>query len=186
MTAPEAHTALERVGLHLAVAREVFDENVPAGEIVSQSVDEKHKTPLGSTVQVVLSKGPAPVPVPKVVGSSLEEARSALAAWTVKVKTDYSDTVPRGDVMSQEPSPKTKLQPGKTVTILVSLGPRTFSMPNVLGMSRDDAVAKLQALGLRVQVLPVPNSNGTTVVSQIPNAGVLVKAGSTVTIYIGL
>jgi eukaryotic-like serine/threonine-protein kinase len=185
-TVPEARALLSQAGLELGTPTERYDEKFPTGRIVSQGEQAKTRIPQGSTVEVVVSKGPAPVPVPKVIGQPQENAQNLLAAWVVRVEEDYSDTVPRGDVIAQDPGPKTKLQPGQTVTITVSLGPKTFPMPDVLRMSKDAAVAKLQALGLRVAVATVTGSNGTTVVGQIPVAGVMVKAGATVTIYVGL
>jgi serine/threonine-protein kinase len=185
-TVPEARALLAQVGLELGTPTERYDEKFPTGRIVSQSEQAKTRIPQGSTIEVVVSKGPAPVPVPRVIGQSQENAQSLLAAWVVNVEEDYSDTVPRGDVIAQDPDPKTKLQPGQTVTITVSLGPRTFPMPDVLRMSKDAAIAKLQALGLRVAVATVTGSSGTTVVGQIPVAGVMVRAGATVTIYVGL
>jgi serine/threonine-protein kinase len=133
---------------------------------------------------VVVSKGPTPEPVPKVVGKSEEQARSLLTAWVVKKTGRYSDSVPRGQVMAQKPMPKTKLQPGETVVIVVSLGPKFFDVPSFVGMSQTEAVAAIQALGLQPSVAPVPGSNGDTVVGQLPAAGTRVRAGSTVTIYV--
>jgi beta-lactam-binding protein with PASTA domain len=87
-------------------------------------------------------------------------------------------------VIEQRPAPKDELQPGRTVIVFVSLGPRTFAMPSVIGMSKDAAVAKLKGLGLRVALSPLPGSPGTTVAGQLPLAGVTVQYGQTVTIYV--
>jgi serine/threonine-protein kinase len=91
--------------------------------------------------------------------------------------------VDRGKVISQAPSDG-QLQPGKTVKLVVSLGPPTFPMPNVVGMSRDAAVAKLQSLGLRVSVAIVPGHPGVKVVFQDPATGATVHAEDTVDIYV--
>jgi serine/threonine-protein kinase len=133
---------------------------------------------------VVVSKGPTPQPVPKVVGKSEELARSLLTAWVVNKSGSYSDDAPRGQVIAQDPDPRTKVQPGDAVTIVVSLGPKFFDVPSFVGMTRTEAVAKIQALGLHASVLPVPGSNGDTVISQLPQGGTSVPAGSTVTIYV--
>ena len=97
---------------------------------------------------------------------------------------DFSNDVSRGDVISQEPAKNADLQPGQTVTITVSLGPREFPMPNVVGMGRDAAVAKLQALGLRLDVAIVTGQTGSTVVYQMPATGTIVHPEDLVHIYI--
>jgi serine/threonine-protein kinase len=133
---------------------------------------------------VVVSKGPTPQPLPKVVGRSEEQARRMLTAWVVNERGKYSDGAPRGRVIAQDPEPRAKLQPGEAVTIVVSLGPQFFEVPSFVGMTRTEAVAAIQALGLHASVLPVPGSNGDTVISQLPERGTTVRAGSTVTIYV--
>ncbi|MGE5459207.1 MAG: Stk1 family PASTA domain-containing Ser/Thr kinase [Solirubrobacterales bacterium] len=187
MTVSDARSALERLGLQLGEPTERYDEKSKAGEIIGQGTTAKDKVPQGSTIEVVVSKGPAPVPVPKVVGDTREAAESLLGAtWVVDVREKYSDQIDAGSVISQSPAPKTELQPGETVTIVVSLGPREFPAPNLVGMTRDAAVAKIRSLGLVANVIELPGATGElTVATQLPVAGAMVKAGSTITIYVG-
>jgi beta-lactam-binding protein with PASTA domain len=51
-------------------------------------------------------------------------------------------------------------------------------------MSKDAAIARLEALGLRVGVIPIPGGNGDTVVSTLPTAGTTVRYGQTVNVYL--
>ena len=95
----------------------------------------------------------------------------------------FSTVVQRGDVISQDPVKNTDLQPGQTVTITVSLGPPEFPMPNVVGMDRDAAVAKLRAVGLTVDVVIVTGHTGSTVVYQKPATGTIVHPGDLVHIF---
>jgi eukaryotic-like serine/threonine-protein kinase len=187
MSLAEAKAALAKAHLTLAatITRE-YSDTIPVDHVITQSVPATDEAPRGSEIAVTLSKGQAPIPVPKVVGMSEEKAASLLstAGFVVKRSTDYSDTVPRGDVIGQAPAPKSKLQPGQAVTIVVSLGPKTFQIQSFLGMSETEAVAAIRALGLVPAVLPVPGATGHTVVSQLPGAGSTVKAGQTITIYV--
>jgi len=186
MTVAEARNELEHVGLELGEPTERYDTKFARGEIVSQDIPAKDKIPQGSTVDVVVSKGPAPEPVPNVVGETQEAAQGLLTPWVVNVETEYSDTVERGYVISQDPERKTELQPGETVTIVVSLGPEEFPAPNLEGMTRDAAVARVRSLGLVPQVIELPGATGElTVATQLPVAGVTVKVGTTLTIYVG-
>jgi serine/threonine-protein kinase len=187
MTVPDARSALEQVGLQLGEPTERYDEKSKTGEIIGQGTAAKDKVPQGSTIEVVVSKGPAPVPVPKVIGDTREAAESLLGAtWVVDVKEKHSDQIEVGYVIGQAPDPKTELQPGEIVTIVVSLGPREFPAPNLVGMTRDAAVAKIRVLGLVPNVIELPGATGElTVATQLPVTGAMVKAGSTITIYVG-
>ena len=186
MTLREARKELGRVGLELGESTERYDEEYDAGRIVGQSEPPKDKIPQGSAVDVLVSKGPAPVPVPNVVGETQENAEGLLAPWVVSVETEYSDKVDRGFVISQDPERRTKFQPGETVTIVVSLGPERFPAPDLVGMTRDAAVARVRGLGLVPTVIELPGATGQlTVATQLPVAGTSVKVGTTITIYVG-
>jgi beta-lactam-binding protein with PASTA domain len=180
----EARKALAKAHFVLHIAEREYSDTVAEGSVTSQGVPFGEKAPKGSSIDVVVSKGPTPKPVPRVIGKTQAAAETLLEAWTVDVRRRFSDTVARGTVVNQRPLEGVEVQPGDTVVIFVSLGPRTFPMPNVVGMSKEAAVAKLRTLGLHVGVLTVLNSSGTTVVSQIPSAGVTVQYGQTVTIYV--
>jgi len=185
-TVAEARRALERVGLELGEPTERYDDKIAEDRVIEQSVPAKDKTPQGSTVDLVVSKGPAPEPVPRVVGETQGTAESILGAtWVVEVEPKYSDEVDRGLVISQSPDPRSKLQPGETVTIVVSLGPRQFPAPNLVGMTKDAAIGKIRSLGLVPQAIELPGATGQlTVATQLPLAGATVRAGSTITIYV--
>jgi beta-lactam-binding protein with PASTA domain len=183
-TIPEARELLRKAHLTLGKRTPRFSERFPEGRVIGRSEPGGGTAPQGSAIDVMVSKGPTPQPVPKAVGKTEEQARSMLTAWVVIKRGTYSDSVPRGQVIAQDPDPRTKLQPGEAVTIVVSIGPKFFDVPSFLGMTRTEAVAAIQALGLHASVLPVPGSNGDTVEGQLPQGGTTVRAGSTVTIYV--
>jgi eukaryotic-like serine/threonine-protein kinase len=184
-TLAEARDLLAKANLTLGTQTQQFSERIAVGRIVGQSVAGNQTAPQGSAIDVVMSKGRRPQPVPRVVGKTEERARSLLSAWTVKTRGRYSATVPRGEVVNQIPSPKTMLQPGKTVVLVVSLGPQFFRLPDFRGKSQSDAEAAIRALGLVPQAYQVPGSSGDTVTGQLPLPGTTVRGGSTVTIYVG-
>jgi serine/threonine-protein kinase len=115
-----------------------------------------------------------------------EEATSSLetAGFRVEVDEKFSDSIERGRVIGQNPPAKTKVQPGETVTITVSLGPRTFELPSFKGMTEAGAVAAIRELGLVPAIVPIPGGTAGRVVSQLPVAGTTVKYGQTITIYV--
>jgi beta-lactam-binding protein with PASTA domain len=186
MSLDQVQVALRTAKLELGDVSKAYSDTIAVDQVIRQSVKANEQAPRGSPIDVVISKGPSPRPVPKVVGLTEEQATTRLttAGFVVDRAEDFSNDVPRGDVISQEPTKNTDLQPGQTVTITVSLGPREFPMPNVVGMGRDAAVAKLQALGLRVDVAIVTGQTGSTVVYQMPATGTIVHPGDVVHIYI--
>jgi eukaryotic-like serine/threonine-protein kinase len=181
-TVDQARTLLRGVDLELGAVHDRYSERYDVGRIVDRS--GAGRAPWGSAIDVWVSKGPKPLPVPRVVGKPLDDAKAALAAWVVTVDQRFSDTIPRDEVIAQRPRPRADLQPGQSVTIVVSLGPETFPMPNVVGMSKSAATSHLDGLGLSVGVVPIPGGNGDTVVSTLPTAQTTVRFGQTVTIYV--
>jgi serine/threonine-protein kinase len=183
----EAKEALRDAKLKLGRVTPAFSARFTADEVIRQSVRPDEQAPQGSEIDLVVSKGPAPVPVPKVVGLSVDEATDALVAqgFHVAVQDEFSDRVPRGRVMAQQPSRGTDLQPGETVTIVVSLGPEEFAVPNFVDRGRDAAVAAIRDLGLVPEVIELPGAVGElTVATQLPIAGTMVRVGTTITIYV--
>ena len=162
-----------------------YDEKIAAGRVIGTKPGAGQMAPERSKIALIVSKGPAPVAVTSVVGKQLAQATSLLQSqgFVVAVQHRFSDTVPIGQVMQQNPKSGAQLQPGNTVSLVVSQGPKQFPMPDLRGLSLDAARAKATALGLKVSALPVPGSHGTTVVSQIPDAGSTVKYGTTITIF---
>lgn len=181
----QATKTLTDAGFKVQVDRE-FHETVPKGKVIRQDPGPDQTIQEGATVTLVVSKGPPPVRVPDVTGQTTADAQATLEAlgFHVEVTQDFSTDVPRGHVISTDPPPGSKPPKGSTVMLFVSKGPKTFPMPNVVGMQREAAVAKLEALGLSVTVVEVPGTHGNQVVFQDPDPGVTVEQGQQVTIYV--
>ena len=164
-----------------------YDANVPVDHVISQGQQAFTKIEKGSHVQVMLSKGPAPIKIPDLKNHTQDDATATLDSLGLasSIAQAYATKVPAGDVISTNP-PAGKLVPkGSTVVLTVSLGPKQFKMPDVVGMTKEQAVALLESKGLKVsiQMLP-PSPPPDTVVFQSPQAGTTVQQGETVTIYV--
>jgi serine/threonine-protein kinase len=181
-----ARKELGDLGLMVNVDRQYHDL-IPKGEVIDQNPSAGTTIEVGKTVKLVVSRGKPPVEVPDLVGRTEEEAGALVtgAGLALRVTEEFSDAVPRGRVISQNPNRGTIVRKGDTVSIVVSLGPRSFPMPNVVGMTEAAARSKLEGLGLRVRVVDLPGSSGDKVVGQQPRAGTTVESGQQVTIYIG-
>jgi beta-lactam-binding protein with PASTA domain len=120
------------------------------------------------------------VAVPNVVGKREPAAVSALRAKGFDVQTaNVVSNKPSGTVIAQSPAAAASVLRGSTVTIRISRG--LVSVPNVVGQSRDTAVAAIRGAGLMPKAFVVPSSQPkNNVVSQSPQAGKRIAGGSTV------
>jgi eukaryotic-like serine/threonine-protein kinase len=164
---------------------EVYDNQAPKGTVIEQNPAEG-QLEVDEPVDLTVSRGREPVEVPPVEGRTEGEAGSVLtsAGLRVSVDEDHSPTVEEGHVISQSPDAGTVLRVGDTVTIVISLGPRRFPMPDVVGMTEAQATARLEALNLRLDTVDLP-SGGSKVVGQRPPPGTTVEEGQQVTIFLG-
>jgi beta-lactam-binding protein with PASTA domain/predicted Ser/Thr protein kinase len=127
------------------------------------------------------------VAVPLVVGEREDLAVQNLNAkgLDAAVHRKPSDTVPEGTVYDQRPEAGVRLDKSSAVDIYVSLGPAKVKVPDVMGKSRDDAIAALTAAKLKFKVLSVFSKEDTdTVVAQSPVGGKEVTQGSLVHINV--
>jgi serine/threonine-protein kinase len=90
--------------------------------------------------------------VPDLVGIPEGEARNAVSqfGWNVLIRAQRSDDVELGDVISTTPAAGMSLREGDDITLVVSEGATLAVLPDVIGLSRDDAIATLQSAGLTV------------------------------------
>jgi eukaryotic-like serine/threonine-protein kinase len=93
--------------------------------------------------------------------------------------------VEAGFVFEQEPKFGEKVDPGSTVDIKVSTGPPQTEVPDVVGQTRDEAVAALARADLDAKIVEVYSEKDTgTVTAQNPKGGEKVKVGTRVQINI--
>ena len=156
-------------------------ETVAAGRVVRSDPASGGRVLRGHSVTVVLSSGPPAVAVPSVTGQSVDDAQAAIqrAGLRPQVTEQPSADVDAGLVVSQTPAGG-KANRGSTVQLVVSTGPAIVEVPDVRGLSIDDARQKLQDAGFRVKVRSLRIGN---VIAQSPGGGSERKQGSTVTIY---
>jgi serine/threonine-protein kinase len=157
----------------------VYSDDVEEDKVAEQDTEADTKVNKGETVVYHLSKGADLVKVPDVVGQSEANAKNMLEDYGFSVKRTYehSSTVTAGDVISQDKTGR--VSSGSSVTIVVSNGPESVSVPNVVGMAGDVATDTISNAGLRYDV----QGNGSVVTRQSPSAGTSVKGGDTVTLY---
>jgi eukaryotic-like serine/threonine-protein kinase len=182
----DAERSLRRADLVVGKIRQRYDDEVVEGHVISRSPSAA-ELPKGSPVNLVVSKGPRPVPIPDVRGRSEVKAVAVLAAhgFEVVIEETFSAKVDRGRIIGTDPAAGTETQPGETIVLLISLGPEEFPCPSFVGLSLDQAQAVAGRYGLELVPLRIPASDGDQVISQIPSAGDRIRYGATVTVYYG-
>ena len=126
--------------------------------------------------------------LPDVIEMSEVEATELLKEYgmEVQVQKDWSDKYDEGMVMTQEPKGGAHASPGDTVTIVISKGPESVSMPELVGVSQEEAVNNLSKAGVSWLVSEAYSDEvaAGTVISQIPEAGIEVAPGENVHLVI--
>ncbi len=133
-TESAAEQMIRDKGFSSPVKEYVFSDSIPQGTVMSQSPEGGEKGKTGDTVTITVSQGVENAKVPTVTSMSQDEAANALSAEGFAVTTDtaYSDSVPEGSVIAQNPAAGEYAQKGASVNITISQGPETvyytFSM----------------------------------------------------------
>lgn len=171
-----------------------YSAEVPSGTlegtVIAQSPDAGEQVKQYSKVDLVVA-GKAEVEVPDVVGLALAEATETLEQVGLKVKSrEVEDAeAEEGAVVEQAPEAGAVVEPGSSVTLLVAAArPKEAEIPDVVGMSQDDATAALEDMGFLVQAKgtydeKVPKDS---VISQDPEAGAVAEPGAKVTLMVSL
>jgi eukaryotic-like serine/threonine-protein kinase len=169
-------------------AHEIFSDK-PAGTVIAQDPKGGTSVVKGSTVRINISKGQQNIGIPSVIGQSYDNASKQLrAAGFTPVRQDVDSEQPKGTVVDQDPAPGSLQPPGTEVTLSVSTGQTTTSVPDVVGDDEETARTTLENDGWTVVVRDTGTDDSTEdgrVLSQTPAAGAQAKPGSRVTIYVG-
>ena len=182
----EATTALRNNHLTVGSVRQAYDEKIPAGQVVSTSPAAGTRLKRNAAVDLVVSQGRQPISVQDFTGKPADQAVSALTGAGLRVdatQQQFSDTVPQGSVISQNP-PGGTLYKGDKVTLVVSKGPQLVPVPDVVGKQQDQAAQQLRAAGFQVSVQQVMGGFFGIVRQQSPAGGSKAPKGSTITLVV--
>ena len=210
-TMTEAKIELKDLGIDITLKGSESSSKYSAGQIMEQNIAEGTKVEVGSSVEVTIagsgssgtsgsstsstaadstsSTTDTEVTVPNVVGKDEATARAAIeaAGLTVGTVTEASsNTVTSGLVISQTVAANTKTAKGTKVNLVLSSGPSSVKVTDVIGHEQSRAEQELAAAGFQVSVKEAYSSDVRSglVISTTPDKGTPAKPGSTVTMTV--
>ena len=152
-SAEDAQKAVEDAGLTWGTPSRDFSDTIPEGSVISCRPGPGDGARLKQAVTAVVSRGVEQKKVPDVAGKTQDEATKAItdAGLTVgPITQEYSGTVESGRVVSTDPKAGTSINHSSAVAIAVSRGRQSATVPDVTGMTVDQAKTTLEAAGLKL------------------------------------
>ena len=142
---------------------------------------------IAATIYVVTGRTPSVV-VPGVQNLSQADAVAALTARGFKVasQNEFNATVAAGNVITQTPPPGTKIAKGSTITLYISNGPVTVTVPHVKGALYTYAKKLLEDAAFKVvrQDASSDTVKPGRIVDQDPSGDAIVPKGTTITLTV--
>ncbi|MBO3330001.1 Stk1 family PASTA domain-containing Ser/Thr kinase [Clostridium perfringens] len=189
----DAKSKLEGLGLKVVEVTEESDQEKGIVLKVDPNVDSTVKT--GSEVKLTVSGGEGQIKVPNFAEMNLDSVKRTLKSLGLElgsVDEEYSDSVPRGEVISQSPNANESVDKGSKVNVTISKGKEikniTLNIPDVSGKSVDEAKSILANAGVGVNPVKgeAAKSEGEAgkVYSQSQSGPFTIKQGEKVTITI--
>ena len=174
---------VEESGFILGQLLEVNDNNIPRGFVISQNPVAGTKMSPGSSVDLVVSKGPSLIEISDLSRKSPEDAIQILETLGFKyeIVEEYSEDIEFGLVSGSLPEAGEIVTPDQLIQVVVSLGIR-IEMPEVDGLSYEDAINILEELNLVASVI---GDTSGKVRKQIPRKGEFVEPGQVVELTFG-
>ncbi len=161
----------------IKVSERKYSKEFEKNAVISQSSD-------GGIVELVVSLGYDEMTVPDVVSQTERDAIALLRGSGFKYKVTYqkSDSADKGVVISQKTEPGAKAAPETEIEIVVSSGSEEFKIPDVVGLSFDEALSTLSEKGLAVAISLKQDKRKTekTVLAQSPEKESKAVAGDMV------
>jgi beta-lactam-binding protein with PASTA domain len=190
LTQAAATTAIAGAKLMIGIVTQQISNTVATGDVISQDPANGSSMAQGSPVNLVISLGSQMVTVPHLEGLTQAAATTAITGTKLEVETvtqQNSNTVAKGNVISQDPVSGSSVAQGSTVKLLISSGPQMVAMPNVEVLTQAAATTAVTGAKLTVGAVTQQTSNTVapgSIISQDPASGSSVAEGSSVNLVI--
>jgi serine/threonine protein kinase/beta-lactam-binding protein with PASTA domain len=161
LTAAEA--AAHKVGLHATETSSLWQNSIPAGVVLKQSIRPGRHEKAGTIVKLTVSLGPKPVPVPPLTHDTASVAEAAIVAGHLKYGTStsaYSARVPADQVISWTDEGRS-VAPNTTINLVISKGHAPVIVPTIPQTDTwSEAYTALKSAGLNPSEDPEPSPSG--------------------------
>ncbi len=187
-TRDDATAALRGVGLQIGTVTAESHRSADRGTVIWQDPPAAVGVPEGHAVDLVLSSGPQRIPVPDIGGYDVALATELITAAGLQVgRTESTQApAPAGVVINSRPPAGATLLPGSAISLVVSIGAPTISVPDLRGLTREGADSMLTDAGLALGTAIRRSSDAEpgTVIGQTPAPGTLSAPGTTVNVTV--
>ncbi len=194
-TFEEASDLLTQAGL-TASAQRAESTEYEKDYIISQDIEAGTQVEAGTQLKLVISSGKVVggAGVPDLTGKTEAEAKVLLDAegFVLAVESTPSETIPQGQIVSQNPLGATTAPKGSTVTVYISSGPPesdAIKVPDLVGKDETTAKSMLTTAGLSWGTITEEHNDSVAaglILSQSVAADTEVKPGTTVDFIVSL
>ncbi len=168
---------------------ERYSDGIPSGIVISQRPAPGRIVKQGSKVFLTVSKGVERLRIPYLIGLDINQANNILVSkglliGDIRYKYSPSD---ENTVISTDPPPDSILSKGEKVSLVLSKGPARFLMPDLCGLSLQEAKDRVTRLELEAGEITYTTNSPlcNKVILQSPGAGEEVRQGDVVNLILG-
>ena len=185
----DAERRLTSIGLKSTLGERRFASDAPRSAVLAQNPVGGKRVNVGTEVVLDVSDGQEGVNVPTLNGLSRDEAERSLRGLGLELGelTEEPSSVARGVVLSARPAAGQTVPVGTHVALVLSSGPSTLTMPDVVGRDAGLARSLLEQVGLSLGPIEYDSLSTLapgTVIAQSPAAGASMTGGSMVSIRV--
>lgn len=156
MTEEQAISELTKINVNVEEVVREPKAGFEKGIVFNQSKPPQTTVKEGSSIKIFVSEGEPAKPFPELKGLTYEAAVDKLKEMgyedsRITKDEDFSESAEAGIVIGTTPESGSDVDPKSgTVKLIVSKGPQAFGMPNLVGKTKEEALALLEASGLKL------------------------------------
>ncbi|QBI51895.1 Stk1 family PASTA domain-containing Ser/Thr kinase [Streptomonospora litoralis] len=189
MSQSQAEQELEQAGFQNVSVDEQNSDDIESGNAIGTEPPAGRERSATSDITLLISTGPGAQEIPNVVGQDRDGATQTLqdAGFEVgDISEEASSSYDEGQVIRTSPPGGQSADPGSQIDLVISTGPEQTGVPDVSGMTQEEAQSALSDVGLTpsFQQEPSEDVEPGRVTRQDPAAGTEVDPGSTVTVWL--
>lgn len=189
LDAATAASRLTAAGLRVHRSAEMPHPRIARGGVVWQDPSPYSEVGRGVSVDLIISNGPPEIAIPDVEGFDAQLALRVLAAAGLNVQRvdSVANAAPKGTALATRPAAGITRGATDTLTLVVSSGPASTSIPDITNLTTAQAREKLFAAGLSIGRITHERSEGLPdgmIIRQRPAAGGLAARDGRVDIVV--